>query len=315
MRGWHLGYPETTGYMIETLLKFDPLFPDLQLKRYAENSAEWLLTQQLPNGSFPALLAGNQTPSFFNSGMIVFGLLEIDSINPRDDLKNSLCKLAAWLHSVDWEEIIYKAPSYYTRALWAYHLLACYLEDGTLTAQVKTSMETICKRITEEHTLKSWGFDGKDRAFSHTIAYTWRGIFEYGRLAKQPEYIAHSTHFLTKLTSVYNQKNSLAGSYDQEWKGDHSYVCITGNAQLSYFAQEAGLYLQHKGFITLGKLLFEDILNLQHSGRIDSELKGAVAGSSPIWGAYMRFKYPNWAVKFYLDALFHYWKKTNSIIA
>jgi len=301
--------------MIETLLKFDHLFPELHLKKYTENSAEWLLTQQLPSGSFPALLAGNQTPSFFNSGMIVFGLLEIDNVTPQAAIKDSMGKLATWLHSLNWEETIQKAPAYFTRALWAYQLLACYLEDEYLKAQVKTSMETICERITEEHTLKSWGFDGKDRAFTHTIAYTWRGIFEYGRLTKQPEYIAHSTKFLTKLTSVYNRKHRLAGSYDQEWKGDYSYICTTGNAQLSYLAQEVGLYLQHKGFINLGKLLFEDIADLQHCGRIDPELKGAIAGSYPIWGAYMRFKYPNWAVKFYLDALYHYWKKTNSIIA
>ncbi|MGQ9670733.1 MAG: hypothetical protein ACUVWY_11285 [Desulfosoma sp.] len=30
---------------------------------------------------------------------------------------------------------------------------------------------------------------------------------------------------------------------------------------------------------------------------------GGVAGSSPIWGAYARFEFPNWAAKFFADAL------------
>jgi hypothetical protein len=28
-----------------------------------------------------------------------------------------------------------------------------------------------------------------------------------------------------------------------------------------------------------------------------------VPGSQPIWGEYLRYRYPNWAAKFHLDAL------------
>jgi hypothetical protein len=32
-------------------------------------------------------------------------------------------------------------------------------------------------------------------------------------------------------------------------------------------------------------------------------VRGGIAGSSPIWGDYSRFEYPNWAAKFFADAL------------
>jgi hypothetical protein len=32
-------------------------------------------------------------------------------------------------------------------------------------------------------------------------------------------------------------------------------------------------------------------------------LRGAVAGSAPLWGDYMRMRYPNWAAKYHCDAL------------
>jgi hypothetical protein len=32
-------------------------------------------------------------------------------------------------------------------------------------------------------------------------------------------------------------------------------------------------------------------------------VRGAIAGSFPITGRYERFKYPNWAAKFFIDAL------------
>jgi hypothetical protein len=35
----------------------------------------------------------------------------------------------------------------------------------------------------------------------------------------------------------------------------------------------------------------------------DPAVRGGIAGSSPIWGDYSRFEYPNWAAKFFADAL------------
>jgi len=35
----------------------------------------------------------------------------------------------------------------------------------------------------------------------------------------------------------------------------------------------------------------------------DEIVRGGIAGSSPIWGDYSRFEYPNWAAKFFADAL------------
>ena len=35
----------------------------------------------------------------------------------------------------------------------------------------------------------------------------------------------------------------------------------------------------------------------------DPAIRGAVAGSFPIWGRYSMFEFPNWAAKFFADAL------------
>ena len=35
----------------------------------------------------------------------------------------------------------------------------------------------------------------------------------------------------------------------------------------------------------------------------DLTIRGAVAGSAPIWGRYSMFEFPNWAAKFFADAL------------
>ena len=35
----------------------------------------------------------------------------------------------------------------------------------------------------------------------------------------------------------------------------------------------------------------------------DRIVRGAIAGSKPIWGRYSMFEFPNWAAKFFADAL------------
>jgi hypothetical protein len=40
-----------------------------------------------------------------------------------------------------------------------------------------------------------------------------------------------------------------------------------------------------------------------HYLKDNKDLYGALAGSAPLWGDYMRFRYPNWAPKFFLDAM------------
>jgi hypothetical protein len=41
----------------------------------------------------------------------------------------------------------------------------------------------------------------------------------------------------------------------------------------------------------------------QHLTHPIAGCRGAVAGSLPIWGPYMRWRFPNWAAKFHCDAV------------
>ena len=44
-------------------------------------------------------------------------------------------------------------------------------------------------------------------------------------------------------------------------------------------------------------------LTQHHEGTLVSLVRGGIAGSAPFYGRYERFTYPNWAAKFYVDAL------------
>jgi hypothetical protein len=62
---------------------------------------------------------------------------------------------------------------------------------------------------------------------------------------------------------------------------------ILGEKSYGLAAERANAYLMRR----------HDITNT------DRTIRGGVAGSWPVWGAYGRFKVLNWATKFFVDAL------------
>ncbi len=56
--GWLASYPETTGYIIPTLLTYAEYSGEEDYTRRALEMADWLLTVQLASGGFPGPLRG-----------------------------------------------------------------------------------------------------------------------------------------------------------------------------------------------------------------------------------------------------------------
>lgn len=84
---------------------------------------------------------------------------------------------------------------------------------------------------------------------------------------------------------------------------DAGYDCLTGVAQMSLnwtrLAQATGA----QELRTHARSALAYLKTTQRLGHADPAVCGGIAGSSPIWGDYSRFEYPNWAAKFFADAL------------
>jgi hypothetical protein len=306
LTGWHLGYPETTGYIIETLLDHEQMFPDLPLKEYALDCGEWLMTQQLDDGRFPALLAGNKQASTFNSGMIVFGLLRVNKLVSSDRINYALDKLRKRIHELYSSEQESMYPAYFSRAYWAFYLLAAHFQDIDLEKIIFRQTQKIIQSCRLDGTIPGWGFEHADYAFTHTIAYTLRGLLELAVLMGSEEMLNPVMDSCRQLALIHSQKGKLAGAYGPCWKGDYTYRCVTGNAQLSLVAYRLYEVTGDKQWFDAGKSWLDEVVDDQVIKHVDKSLIGAVPGSHPFWGPYMRLKYPNWAVKFYVDALSRY---------
>ncbi|MBV1922385.1 MAG: hypothetical protein KUG73_17035, partial [Pseudomonadales bacterium] len=95
----------------------------------------------------------------------------------------------------------------------------------------------------------------------------------------------------------------LAGTFNENWQSSAYYCCLTGLAQTSIIwsrIRQARISSEFNSSITIAL----DYLKTQHNtSHKDPSIRGAVAGSAPIWGRYSMFEFPNWAAKFFADAL------------
>src|SRR5579883_1558797 len=74
--GWAPSYPETTGYIIPTLIREAGCIGDDRLLDSAQRMLEWLLSIQFPEGGFQGGVVGEEprVPVTFNTGQILLGL-------------------------------------------------------------------------------------------------------------------------------------------------------------------------------------------------------------------------------------------------
>ena len=74
--GWSTSYPETTGYIIPTMLSYARLRGDETARQRAQRMLDFLVANQLPDGGFQGSSIGAKhvVPVTFNTGQILLGL-------------------------------------------------------------------------------------------------------------------------------------------------------------------------------------------------------------------------------------------------
>jgi hypothetical protein len=301
--GWSKAYPETTGYLIETLYDYALIQGDTSLNELAEQCADWLVSIQLPGGAFPALLAGSTRPSVFNSAMILFGLA-------RAERTATLAATAGWLLAqLDtdgaWRRYAYVdgfTPAYYTRAVWALLAANRIWQQDTTGERMREALDFYAARILPNGAVRDWGFLPGKPAYTHTIGYTLEGFLESAVLLNDVRIIEKIILAGEKFIQTRKQAGRTAGCYDERWRGNYSFLCITGNCQLSIFFRRLGAVTGEPRYGETARELLFEVIDYQALGK-NINIFGALPGSAPCWGPYMRFRYPNWGVKFFLDAL------------
>ncbi len=320
--GWLESYPETTGYIISTLIDFAEFKTEEAYLKKAIELGDWEIKIQLPEGAVRVSDPNSFMSDVFDTGMVILGFTSLYETTKQERFKLAAEKAANWLLQVQdsdgkWSSFSFKGipHAYHSKIAWSLYKL--YKQSGN--PRYKKASEKNLDWIFSEKTSDNWfnfmGFSENEDPYTHTIAYTLQGFLEIyklmgavekdARLFEVPKAVCDTLIFKYGLEKPgIDSPYLLPATLSSDWKKSSNYVCLTGNAQFSIvlldlfqITSEKKYYISATNLIKTIKLTQK--LNLQ----TDHPLYGAIGGSYPIWGDYHANEYPNWAPKFFADAL------------
>jgi hypothetical protein len=313
--GWASPYPETTGYIIPTLWKVADVLEDSRYAHTAMRMSRWLLSIQSQEGCFPGGVWSpncKQTGSVFNTGQILFGLLEAAERTGEKVFWDAASKAVAWLVAEQHEDgrwyngayVKGYSPSYYAHLCWPMALYWKRYGGDDVHRCLLRALGAVISDRTEVGTFLNWGFKPGQRAFTHTIGYTLQGLAETAHLLEQWEpYGAAACESAEILMKKFEVRKRLGGSYGLQWEPSFWFICLTGHCQLASTWLRLHEWTGDARFLNVAIKALDEVGRCQRLWPRKQNVHGAIAGSSPWFGPYMMLRYPNWAAKFFIDAM------------
>lgn len=315
--GWSSSYPETTGYLVPTCLALAAALGEPEWEARAGRAVDFLLALQLGSGAFPGgeVAENTQRPSPFNTAQILNGLTAWALHSGDARTRAAADRAAAWLLSVQDEDGAFR-KHYYGNLPAAYSShLSCWLAEYGAVFD-----DEHAKRGAERHL--DWvlglqdrstgffdrsGFFDEDHtagiAVTHTIAYTVWGVLLTGVLLGRGDAVDAAERAAERLLRRLEVLRYLPGQLTRQWKTHERAQCLTGNAQMALIWMKLFEARGDLRFVNSALKAIDLVKRAQDMDNPNPGIRGGIAGSDPVWGSYLFHALPDWAAKFFVDAL------------
>ena len=319
-RGWRPAFPETTGYIIPTFLAAADRLAEEEYRRRAERMGDWEIDIQLDSGAVRGGVGLNPDPLVFDTGQVILGWMALYQATAQDRYLSAAVRAADWLTGIQdedggWSRHTFQglARVYHSRVAWA--VLSVYQQTGRerYLGCGRRHLEWVLSQAVEKAWFRRMAFDDHTPPLTHTIAYTLRGLWECARILKDeqaPRVVAEACgHIIDRYHLAEPEPSAdgpayLPATLDKNWApGDTSYSCLTGNAQLALLWLNLYRTAGGERYRSAAGRLIDGVKATQSLTSGNGAIRGAVPGSRPHRGGYLSYAYPNWAAKFFADAL------------
>ena len=307
--GWRPPYVETTGYIAETFLALAEHYDDGAYRKRALRMLDWLCRQQNPDGSFGNTAVQGGSGIVFDTGQDLHGLVTGYIATGEDRFLTAARRAGRWLAAVAdtdkrWTRCTYlgRPHVYNARVAWALLRLHALTAEPGFVAVAAANLDWAVAMETAGG-YRQAAFRG-EIPYTHTLAYTIRGLWEAGRLTGNASWLESAKRTARATATHVDDNGFLPALIDTNGRARCRWCCLTGNAQMAIiWAQMARLDTdcERLGPVAVRATAF--VLATQVLDPRRPEVHGGVKGSQPIWGRYSPLTYPNWATKFLIDAL------------
>lgn len=313
IKGWATSYPETTGYIIPTVIEAAQREQRDDLHQRARRMLDWCVAIQFPEGGFMGgkIDASPRVPVTFNTGQILLGLAAGAQAYGDARYLAAMHRAASWLQQTQDDDGCWRKhptpfanpgeKAYETHVSWGlFEAERVAPGHGYGDSGLKQVDWALTKQLPNGWFSSNCLTDA-DRPLTHTIGYVLRGVVEAYRLSQRADLLAAARRTADGLLRCVDTNGRLAGQLDRNFAPAVDYVCLTGSVQIAHSFFLLYQITGERQYFDTGRRLTSFV---RRSIRLDGppETRGAVKGSFPVDGDYGRWEYLNWAVKFSIDA-------------
>ncbi len=308
--GWRPSYPETTGYIMSSLLAYDARFPGGPAKDAVRRMAHWEADIQMPSGAVqggPVCAPEHQTAAAFNTGMVLDGWCSVVETLRDARILDAARRAADWLvNDLDDEGYFRTNGAFVSRGeiktytclcAWAMFRFGELVDEDRYRRAAVRVIEAALRQQRPNGWFAHNCLMRPEAPLTHTIGYTLQGVTEVGALAGRDDFVSAAARTVEQLAGCASPAGYLPGCLYADWQPAVFSACLTGTAQVAIVA------FRLAGLLERPDSLVDWLKGVQALDAPDPNVNGALAGSFPIFGEYMRGGYPNWATKYLLDAL------------
>lgn len=312
VKGWATSYPETTGYIVPTMLEYARRSGQADYRERALRMADWLVKIQLPDGAFQ----GGRIDSVpvqattFNTGQILLGLAAAEAETGR--YREPMRRAADWL-------VLHQDPDGCWRRYGSPFAAAGEKQYETHVAWGLFEAERVdpgrgygdaglanVRWALGGQTANGW-FDrcclsDVTQPLTHTLGYTLRGVIEAYRLRPDPSLLAAAERTASALLRALGPDGTLPGRFAADWKPTVDWVCLTGAAQVALCWMLLFRITGRADWFEAARRANAYVRRSVHLQGPAAQ-RGGVKGSFPVQGEYGPYEYLNWAAKFLADSL------------
>ncbi len=310
MKGWMPPYPETTGYIIPTLITLARERQTPELVATAETMGSWLAGIQRPDGGYAGREYGVQSePDVFDTGMILLGFntlihqglgatFSMPARRAAEFLVTSMDESGCFVRNMS-HQIVH---AYNVRSAWALMAAGELLGEADFVDRAADCARWTIAQQNEHGFYLSNNFKPGGNANTHGTAYVMRGLLQIHYLSGDEACLASVRRAADEVCRLAERHGRIAAELGPQWQYLSSHICLTGYAQLAIVLYRLFAIGGETRYRATADRLLSEVARYQALEE-GAPWHGGISGSFPIYGRYAPLQYPNWATKFFIDAI------------